>query len=591
MLYPQESPTRELKSLDGIWRLCFDRERDGIERRYFDGVPRGQALEIAVPGSINEQLTERDQYLNLDWVWYETSFFVPSSWASKRIFLRVGAACHRCDAYVNGQLLGGHEGGYTPFELELTGVARPGEANLLVLRLDSLLSATTIPQGNLDPALGGVAAWRVGNNPNVHWDAFPFMGVHRPVVLYATGATRLRSVRVETLRLDDGAATLRVSGRSDGPAEQLRLRIAELGVDVTGTVNGDGTVELDVALTGVTPWSPARPQLYGLDFSLEAGPALLDSYCLDFGVRTVRVADGALLLNGSPVFLRGLGKHEDAAVVGRGLSAPQLVRDLGLLRWIGANSFRTAHYPHSEEAMRQADRHGILVIDEVAANTLSMRAVGDSEARRQLAAAHITQIEELIERDFNYACVIAWSLGNECETQLASADYFGRMVRHAKSLDVTRPVLFVVNTDPRDEQAAADFDLICVNVYPSWYSECGELDAIAPALQRVIDGYFSRFGKPIVFSELGADAVAGMHSELPLMWTEEYQAEMLTRVLEVAERDPRVIGAHVWAFSDFKVGQHPGRALLNHKGVFTRDRQPKLAAHTLRRLWKSGRGS
>jgi beta-glucuronidase len=160
------------------------------------------------------------------------------------------------------------------------------------------------------------------------------------------------------------------------------------------------------------------------------------------------------------------------------------------------------------------------------------------------------------------------------------------MVRHAKSLDVTRPVLFVVNTEPQAERAAADFDLICVNVYPSWYSECGDLDAIAPALVRVIDGYFKRFGKPIVFSELGADAVAGVHSEPPLMWSEEYQAEMLTRVLEVAERDPRVVGAHVWTFSDFKVGQHPGRALLNHKGVFTRDRQPKLAAHTLRRLWK-----
>ncbi len=385
MLYPQESLTRELKSLDEIWRLCFDSERAGVERRYFQGLPAAGALEIAVPGSINEQLTEREQYLNLDWVWYETSFFVPSSWAGKRLFLRIGAACHRSDVYVNGQLLGSHEGGYTPLELELTGVARPGETNLLVLRLDSLLSATTVPQGNLDAALGGVAAWRVGNNPNVHWDAFPFMGVHRPVVLYATGTTRLRSLRVETLRLDQGSATLRVRGQSDGPAERLRLRIAELGVDAQAAVNGDGTVAFDVTLTGVTPWSPEQPQLYGLEFSLESGRLRLDRYRLDFGVRTVRVEGGQLLLNDRPVFLRGFGKHEDAAVVGRGVSAPQLVRDLGLLRWVGANSFRTAHYPHSEEAMRQADRHGILVIDEVAANTLSMRAVSAPEGREQLA--------------------------------------------------------------------------------------------------------------------------------------------------------------------------------------------------------------
>jgi beta-glucuronidase len=588
MLYPRESLTRELKSLDGLWRLCFDPEREGVQQRYFEGLPAEQALEVAVPGSINEQIVERAQYLNLDWVWYESSLFVPASWAGKRLFLRVGAACHRCDVYVNGKLVGSHEGGYLPFEIELTGVARPGEASLLVLRVDSLLSAVTVPQGGLPAEVGGVAAWRVGNNPNVHWDAFPFMGVHRPVVLYATGPTRLRSLRVATLQLARGSATLRVSCKVDGAAERVRLCIAALGADARATVASDGSAQFDLALEGVVPWSPETPRLYELELSVENDTALLDRYYLDFGVRTVRVEGGQLLLNGSPVFLRGFGKHEDATLVGRGFSAPQLVRDLNLLRWVGANSYRTAHYPHSEEAMQQADRQGILVIDEVAANTLSMRAVSDPASRQVLADAHRAQIDELIERDFNHACVIAWSLGNECETDLESGDYFGNLVRHAKRLDVTRPVLFVVNTDPQAELAAVDFDLICVNVYPSWYSYCGDLDAIAPALERTIAGFFERFGKPIVFSELGADAIAGMHSELPLMWSEEYQAEVLTRVLEVANQHPHVVGAHVWTFSDFKVGQHPGRALLNHKGVFTRDRQPKLAAHTLRGLWKRG---
>jgi beta-glucuronidase len=236
--------------------------------------------------------------------------------------------------------------------------------------------------------------------------------------------------------------------------------------------------------------------------------------------------------------------------------------------------------------MRQADRHGILIIDEVAANTLSMRAVADPQQRERLAAQHRAQIEALIARDFNYACVVAWSLGNECETYVESGDYFGQMLRHAKQLDATRPVLFVLNSDPQAELAAADFDLICLNVYPGWYSDCGNLEAIAPALEKLLTGYWEKCHKPIVLTEFGADAVAGMHSELPLMWSEEYQLEMIERILDVAERHPYVVGTQIWNFADFKVGQHPGRAILNHKGVFTRERAPKLAAHALRRRWR-----
>ena len=588
MLYPLETRTRELKSLDGIWRLCFDPARRGVEARYFEAFPQAESIEIAVPGSINEQVVAREQYLNLDWVWYQTAFRVPATWWGQRVFLRIGAATHRADVYVNGQLLGRHEGGYTPFEVEVTEIAKPGEVNQLVVRVDNLLSATTVPQGGLDPALGGVANWRAGNNPNVHWDAFPFMGIHRPVVLYATGVTRILSLRVETLRLNGDHATLRARCTIDGPAQQLRLSVPELGTEVVCNVDATGNAEVEVMLARVTPWSPRAPKLYSLEFQAESAAGVEDCYALNFGIRTIAVEGGKLLLNGEALTLRGFGKHEDAPIVGRGLSLPHVVKDLNLLRWVGANSFRTSHYPYAEEVLQQADRHGILIIDEVAANTLSMRAVREPAWREALASAHLMQIDELIARDFNYASVVAWSLGNECETYLENDDYFGTMVRGAKQRDTTRPVLFVVNSEPESELAAADFDLICVNLYPSWYSDCGNLDAIAPALERVLLGFWAKYGKPIIISEFGADAVAGMHSEYPVMWSEEYQAEMLERILQQAARYDFVVGTHVWNFADFKVGQHPGRAILNHKGVFTRDRTPKLAAHALRRRWANG---
>ena len=136
MLYPLETQTRELKSLDGIWQLCFDPERRGVDARYFEAFPSAQAIEIAVPASINEQVVERAQYLNLDWVWYRTSFRVPATWWGRRVFLRIGAATHRADVYVNGRLLCSHEGGYTPFEIEVTDVAPAGEEHQLVVRVD-----------------------------------------------------------------------------------------------------------------------------------------------------------------------------------------------------------------------------------------------------------------------------------------------------------------------------------------------------------------------------------------------------------------------------------------------------------------------
>jgi beta-glucuronidase len=585
MLYPLETATRELKSLDGIWRLCFDRRHQGLTERYGDGIPSQAALEVAVPGSVNEQVTEREQYLNLDWVWYERRFRVPAAWQGRRIFLRFGAATHRADVFVNGRLLLSHEGGYTPFEVELTEAVRAGEEQLLVVRVDSLLSATTVPQGGLDPKLGGVAAWRTGNNPDVHWDFFPFMGLHRPVVLYATGAARFGSIRLETLQLRGDRADLRARVKLDGAADRLTLRVPELGLQLVRELGAERELSLELSLSGVQPWGPSQPKLYDFEWELEASGAVIDSYVVPFGIRTLRVEAGQLLLNGEPLTLRGFGKHEDAPIVGRGLSLPHLVKDLGLLRWVGANSFRTSHYPYAEEALQQADRHGILVIDEVAANTLSLRAVAEPEARAALLAAHRAQIDELVERDFNYACVVAWSLGNECETYYENAEYFGGLVRHAKQLDTTRPVLFVINSEPATELAAHDFDLIGVNLYPSWYSDCGKLEAIGPALERALRGFWEKYAKPILICEFGADAVAGMHSEYPLMWSEEYQAEMLERVLDAAAQYPYVVGTHVWNFADFKVGQHPGRVMLNHKGVFTRDRAPKLAAHALRRRW------
>jgi beta-glucuronidase len=129
-------------------------------------------------------------------------------------------------------------------------------------------------------------------------------------------------------------------------------------------------------------------------------------------------------------------------------------------------------------------------------------------------------------------------------------------------------------------------DLVCLNRYLGWYSQSGNLEEALPLLSAEMDSLYAKFGKPVILTEFGADAIPGHHAQPPEMFSEEYQAEMIVRYLELFRQKPYVVGEHIWNLCDFKTSQGITRAgALNYKGVFTRDRRPKLAAHRLRELW------
>jgi beta-glucuronidase len=300
-------------------------------------------------------------------------------------------------------------------------------------------------------------------------------------------------------------------------------------------------------------------------------------------VRTVKIEGDQLLLNGQPIYLQGFGRHEDFPVTGRGYLPAVVVKDYALLQWPGANSFRTTHYPYSEQMMDLADRLGFLVIDETPAVGLFF--AEDGLARRLELCRQFTQ--ELIARDKNHPSVIAWSLANEPHSNRPAArDFFRNLFDLARSLDGTRPVTLVSMLGLAEE--SFEFcDFLCLNRYSGWYTESGRLDQGVARLSAELDALHARFGKPLVLSEFGADTIAGMHAQPPEMFSEEYQAEMLTRYIEMLRSKPYVVGEHVWNMCDFKTGQAVIRmGGMNLKGVFTRDRRPKLAAHRLRELWR-----
>jgi len=331
---------------------------------------------------------------------------------------------------------------------------------------------------------------------------------------------------------------------------------------------------------------PENPCLYTLRVELIQRKQVVDRYDLDTGFRSIAVSETELLLNGKPVFLRGFGKHEDFHVIGKGLDHALLVKDFELLKWIGANSFRTTHYPYAEEWLQLADRFGFMVIDETPACTLDVREHAD-----KLMKAHKVSLEQMIARDRHHPSVIMWSVANEPHTEYEAArPYFQEIYDYTRSLDDTRPAVLVERHGAQggDEISHVQgiFDLECLNRYYGWYMNCGRLDEAMEMLSHDFDGWHARNRKPIILTEFGADCVAGLHSTWDQQFTEEYQADLIRRTIEVAESKPYVVGTHVWNFADFATTQEVRRVVGNRKGVFTRERQPKLAAHVLRQHWK-----
>jgi beta-glucuronidase len=392
---------------------------------------------------------------------------------------------------------------------------------------------------------------------------------------------------------------VRYAVEATGDAEGRVTLRDEAGAVVASGAGLSGTLEV----RDVTLWQPGAAYLYRLTIELDIEGAVVDSYALNVGVRTVAVDGSRFLINGKPFYFTGFGKHEDIAVKGKGHDNAYLVHDFQLLHWIGANSFRTSHYPYAEEVMDFADRHGIVIIDETAAVGLNKRISGGIADVMQGASgdfaegfgekmqdAHRREIRELIARDKNHPSVVMWSIANEPDTMSEGTDtYFEPLFALARELDSTRPVTFVnVMMAPPDVCRVSQFaDVLCLNRYYGWYVDAGDLRAAEEHLENELRGWASKHGKPMIMTEYGADTVAGLHSVWDQPWTEEYQAEMLAMYHRVFDRVPEMVGEQVWNFADFQTSAGFFRVDGNKKGVFTRDRRPKAAAHGLRSRWKA----
>ncbi len=576
MLYPQSNPYRQCFDLSGFWEIRFDPEHTGDSAGWASGFDGGQP--VAVPASWNDQFDDKRDYL--DFTWYQTRFDSPWRLDSRKTMLRFGSVNYLAEVWLNDTYLGCHEGGHLPFEFDVTQRLRP-EGNLLVVRVDGSLAPDRVPPGNV-PAIPTDRFLDI-NYPDGSFDFFPFSGIHRPVLLYSAAPQALVDLTVITdIQGATGLVQVQIK-REDSTPVHARLTLRGHGDPVSVELDITALAEATLEVPNAALWAPGAPNLYDLIVELENGGQVFDRYTLPIGIRTIRVDGDQLLLNGQPIYLKGFGRHEDFPVVGRGLLPALIIKDYGIMEWIGANSFRTTHYPYSEQMMDLADRLGFLVIDETPAVGLFFAQEG-LQRRLDLCRDYT---EALIARDKNHPSVIAWSLANEPHSRRPEARAFFRTLYDlAKSQDATRPVT-VVSAVGLEEEAFDFVDFMCLNRYYAWYVEPGQLDSACVRLSEELDALYARYHKPLALTEFGADTVPGCHAEPPELFSEEFQAEMLARYIEVLRTKPFVVGEQVWNLCDFKTGQSVRRVGgMNLKGVFTRDRRPKMAAHRLRQIWK-----
>ncbi len=589
MLRPQDNAVRERKSLNGIWDFRLDPTGDGRHDRWFAGTLT-QARPMPVPASFNDIAADaavRDYFGD---IWYQTTVRVPRGWDGQRVVLHFESATHRATVWVNEVEVGGHEGGYTPFEFDITDHVTAGEQVRITAVVNNTLSFQSIPPGVVEDTPDGP-------RQRYFHDFFNYAGLHRSVWLTTTGRAHLTDVTVVT-GLDLGAGTVEyrcTAQDADGLETRAVLHDAQGAVVATGT----GTQAV-LQVPNVQVWAPGAGYLYDLELQLvDPADELVDSYHQSVGVRTVTVDGNRFLINGEPFYFTGFGKHEDISVIGKGHNDAYLVHDFELLKWVGANSFRTSHYPYAEDVLDYADRQGIVLIDETAAVGLNMGLGGgifgtqgyqtfsESTINDVSREVHAQAIRELVARDKNHPSVVLWSIANEPESDTQAAErYFEPLFDLTKKLDPTRPVGFVnVMLAPHGKCRVSQFgDVLMLNRYYGWYVNTGDLGAAELAWEAELQGWATE-NKPIIITEYGADTYPGMHSLTPTPWTEEYQVEYLEMNHRVFDRVEAVVGEQVWNFADFATTSGIMRVGGNKKGVFTRDRQPKAAAFALRRRW------
>jgi beta-glucuronidase len=560
-------PGRTSISLDGSWRAIVDPYEIGTGMRFYENAKPKNPRDLVeydfdasgtlnVPGDWNSQRPELFFYEGS--VWYKKSFSYHKR-GHLRVFVYFGAANYRASVYLNAQKLGDHEGGFTPFNFEVTDQIREG-GNFLVVEVNNQRKPENVPGPMTD-------FWNYG-------------GLTRDVSLIELPGTFIQDYWVQLAKgsLNEIEGWVQLNGAS--APQQVTLEISEAGIKqlITTDTTGYGHFHFPA---NPKLWSPENPKLYQVMLSA-AGDSLSDQ----IGFRSIESRGSKILLNGKPILLRGISLHEEAPF--RGGRAFSEEDDQILLEWakeLGCNFVRLAHYPHNENMIRLADRLGLLVWSEI---PVYWETAWENPSTLQNAQE---QLRDVIARDHNRAAVVLWSVANETPVKPARLVFLKSLIEQARMLDTSRLITAALNHFERPapntialtDSLAQSLDVVGLNEYLGWYGkehpeDCDHIQWILPN------------EKPLIVSEFGGGAPFGNHGDTDTRWTEEYQANLYEHQLNMLKRIPSLAGISPWVLMDF----HSPRRLLpgvqdyrNRKGLISDQGERKQAFYVLQRFYRA----
>jgi len=530
-------PGRNTISLNGQWKAIIDINDVGIGNWtaiWKDKIPlsktdfveysfeRGPVLNV--PGDFNSQLPELKYYEST--IWYKKTFGYHKN--NKRLFIHFGAVNYKCDVVLNGEKIGRHEGGFTPFQFEITDKIKEGE-NAVLVRVNSQRARDGVP------ALG--------------FDWFNYGGITRDVNLIETPPVFIEDYFIQLQKGSDKQIQGWVKMNGAKSPQQIRIQIPEAKINYSVKTNDIGFAAIQFSAK-LLLWTPQQPKLYKVIVSNET-----DSISDAIGFRNIEVRGTNILLNGKPIFLKGVNFHEEATL--RRARAYSEADALQLLTWakeLGCNFVRMAHYPHNENELRLADKMGLMVWEEVPV----YQGIAFSDITMQDKMN--TMLREMIQRDKNRSSVIIWSMSNETSPGKDRDATITKMAALSRSLDPTRlissafnQINFEGNTATINDTLSNAMDVIAVNEYLGWYRPW-------PSTPGTVN-WVSDFNKPLIMSEFGAEALYGNHgaADSASSWREEYQEQVFKDQVAMFKNIPFLKGTCPWILVDFRspVRMHP----------------------------------
>ena len=564
---PQNVYARQTTSLNGEWNYFADVQEQGYydyrmnptRWGYFVNAKMQKPSDLVeydfdasptmhVPGDWNTQ--DPQLFLYEGTVWMKRNFdYTPRE--GQRALLYFGAVNYEAIVYVNGKKAGRHVGGFTPFCYDVTDLVHEG-SNFVIVKIDNKRHRDNVPTQIFD-------WWNYG-------------GITRDVLLVTVPETYIEDYSLQLLSLEGRKVGFSVKLNKPVAGQQVTLRIPELKIQKIVTTDAEGTAFVGMKAKPQL-WSPETPKLYKVEIAM-GGETIED----EIGFRMIETRGRQLLLNGKPIFLRGVCSHEETAYTSRRCnSAADADTLLSWARQLGCNFIRLAHYPHNEHAVREAERQGFLLWSEIPVYwTISWQnAETYANAERQLT--------DMVRRDHNRAAIIIWSLANETPHSDARDAFLSRLAKTARGLDSTRLISMAMEVtgasnyvNRLQDNMNKYVDVVSFNQYIGWYRDVND----APKMRWEIP-----YEKPVIISEFGGGAKAGYHGDKGQRWTEEFQENLYRENLAMLDKIEGLAGTCPWVLKDFRSPRRPLPGIqdgFNRKGLFSDKGQRKKAFYVLR---------